>query len=749
MYSKNEKITLRQLKCLIVFDFFGVLSLIVPYVISSSAGYDGLGAILVAALLLFLYLLIITFYLKQLERPYLSYTKETIGKFFTAIFCGLYLIKFFFTTVMILRLFISIINTTILLDYSTISIALPLIVVAGYMTYKGMEARARYAEIMYYIVLIPVLILFLLTLKDVDIANLTPVFATNIFSTAKAGFVLFLLFNEIELLLFIKPYVKPKKPSASLVTGMFTHTLKGLICILLISGLVFALTVGLLGEKASSQSLWSAVSILQLTHLPWSLLNRQDAILISLWLLTIFSILSGLLYYMCHVTKHVFNKQTGKCILPLLLVFVFLASVTPVDINLFYEYYMKYMFYIGLPQSILLPFIPIFIRKIKPIKIKTIKHSVGKGMIMVFLFFGIGIGLSGCANQVEIEDRDFVQVFGVDYYNGIFSAYYVLPDLAAVSEQESSDKETLLRNYQGENLYEVEEQYKTSSEKKLDYRHLKAIVLGENLTKNKEVLRQFIEYCENHYEISKNTVVFLTDSSLWQVMNYNDKVTDGLGNYLTRLHDNNLSNSSKGEVYLGTLVNDRNNTDLCIHIPIISLHLNGLVINGEGIVDNSLLVAKLTEEQSKYTDILRGFGNYSRIFLKGSYSDGGKSQIIRLSELRNSNSLILKNGIPYLRVQIEGHGKIEQGEEDVLAYTTDKRMEAYHKLEKEVDAQVKAIMEDQINRMIKEESIDYLNILRMSRYLNRDIYSYYKERQYEFLENLKVEVVVDFTLNRY
>ncbi len=745
MYSKNEKITLRQLKRLIVFDLFGVLFLIVPYVITSGVGYDGLGAFLIGALLLFVYLLIITFFLKQIDGPYLTYSKAVIGKFLTTIFCILYLIKFFFTIIMITKLFIAVINNTILTEYSTLSIGLPLIAVAGYMAYKGIEVRARYAEVMFYIVMVPIVVLLLLTLKDIDMANLTPIFTSDANKVFNAGFLFFLLFNLLELLLFIKPYIKSKKPDSSVITGIFSHTLRGLSCIFLLSILVFCLTVGLLGEKASAESLWSAVSILQLAQFPWSLLNRQDSILIALWLLSTISILSGLLYYMSHITKHIFGKRSENCILPIIIILVFLVSITPMDLNLCYEYFTNYMIYIGLPQSIILPLIPILVKKIKPVS-----RSAGKTAVITLFLLIMPLWLQSCANQVEIEDRDFVQVFGVDYNNGQFAAYYALPDLAAVSEQSSSDSEKLLRNFQGNNLYEIEEQYKLCSEKKLDYRHLKAIVLGENLVKDKERFQQFIAYCEKHYEISKNTLVFLTNSSLWTIMDYNKKIPDGIGNYLIRLHDNNLSIRSKGKITLGTLVNDRNNSDMIIHVPIVTLQVNGLVINGAGIVDNSKLVATLSEEDSKYDGILQGYIGNCRLFLQNSNNDANINPlVVQISELRNNKSLTLLNGMPYLKIKIEGQGILEQGIEETLQYTTTERVKAYHELEKQINMQIKKHIEEQIRQIIGDRNIDYLNALRMSRSLNRNIYNFYKTRQSNFIDELKVEVSIDLTLNQY
>lgn len=742
MYSQNEKISLRQLKRLIVFDLFGVLAMIAPFVISGQTGYDGLGAFLFAALLLFLYLLLFFFYLKQIKEPYMDYIRIHLGKCITFIFGLLYIIKFFVTLVMLTKIFINLINTTILPDYSAISIGIPFLIVAGYLAYQGIEVRARYAEVLYFIVLIPIVALYLFTLKDIEIANLTPVFQTETAQIFHAGFLFFLLFNQLEMLLFIKTNISPKNPQSKVENGILSYTSQGFFIILLFCILTFTLTVGLLGEKASYSSLWSAASIFQLVKFPWSLLNRQDSIIISLWLLTVFSSLSGFLYYITHIIKNMVHHKNGNVYLPILVMLAFLCSVVPMDIRHCYDNFIKYMMYIGLPQSILLPLFPILIKWIK-----SSKKAVGKSVTMLFLTIAF-LQLNGCSNRVEVENRDYVQVLGIDYELDSYMVYYGLPDLGAVSDQPTSDTEQLLRFFQAKDLYKIEEEYQLSSQKKLDFRHLKAIVIGETLSKNKKAMEDLLWYCENHYEISKNTFVFLTNSDLSKVMDYNKKVSDGLGNYLEQLQKIHLYNTSQSKVSLGSLINERNNTNMCVSVPVVSLQKDNLEVFGEGIIDNSTLVITLPIEESKYANLLRGTGNNSKLFL--TITNKVKENIvIRLNKLQNSNSLSMENGVPILTIKISGMGQIEEGAEEFLQYATTRRLNAYQEMEEEINAQITATLQEQLKRIMKEEKIDYLNVLRMSRYMNRKIYSQYKNNYDSFLDELKIKITVNFTLNHY
>ena len=105
MYSENEKISLRQLKRLIVFDFFGVISLIVPYLIVNTTGYDGILAILIGGIFAVIYLLIILYFVKNIKESYLTFSKRSVGTVLTFIIGALYVIKFSASIVFFTKLF--------------------------------------------------------------------------------------------------------------------------------------------------------------------------------------------------------------------------------------------------------------------------------------------------------------------------------------------------------------------------------------------------------------------------------------------------------------------------------------------------------------------------------------------------------------------------------------------------------------------------------------------------------------------
>lgn len=755
MYSENHKITLRQLKRLLVFDLFGVISLVVPYIITTNTGYDGIPALIGGAVLVIVYLLILLFFMKNIKGSYLEFSTKTIGSILTFVVCILYMVKFFASIVMVTRIFTEVIRSTLLEGYTTLAIVFPMLIAAGYLGIKGAEVRARFSEVLYFIVLVPIFLLLLLGLKDVDLANLTPLFTANPLNSVFGGFSYFLIFNALELLLFIKHYIAPDHKKRSIYSSIFSYSIQGLAIVFVFSLLYYVLTVGMVGDNAAASKIWSSVMILQLIKIPWTLLNRQDSLMLGLWLISIFSILSAFLYYLCTMMKKMFRINNKMYIMPLLVVAAAIASAIPMDVEQYYEYYMRYITWIGLPQSFIIPIIIILVDRIRgtvkqdPASGKQERGKNGKGKVVkaakklsIFgaLFLMLGC-LTSCSKTVEIQDREFVQALGVDYVNNELTAYYILPDLAAVSDQGSTDSEKLLRTFSGTDFYSIEEQYKLSAPKKLDYSHLKAIIVGKGLIENATAYKQFINYIESNYEIAKNTYVFLVESDVKEIVDFNENVENGIGDYLDRLYKNNLVASEKEEISLGNLINEKNNSDEAVQIPLLSIQDKTLVIDGAGLVEDSHLRDVVQGDNVVTMDLLSGYGENSRVFIhNGSKYD---AFVIRLNELHDNRTITIQNGKPMYNYYLQATGTVEKGMEEYNSISTKEKQKMYDELKQMVDQQLKDKMIAQLTDIVTTKEIDYLNIFRLSRYKNAELYKFYKDNQLGFIKALQFNVHVD------
>lgn len=745
MYLDNEKISKRQLKRLLVFNLFSVSGLIIPRIAVATASRDGLLSIILSVLFAFVYVLFLMFITNNIEGGFLNYSKETVGKFITFIIGFLYLIKFFACFVFAGRLFGEVIKETLLEDTDVRIIILMLLLISAYSASKGFEVRARITELFYFIVLIPMLIFLFFGLGNVNVTNLLPLFTQPYEKIVYGGYMVFLTFTTLEFLLFSMHFVQPKT-TGKFKNSTYHYIFKALFIVGIINVLLYIVTVGTIGTVDTGKKLWSTINMIQIVDLPGGVLQRHDALIISIWMISIFTLTSGFLYYLCMITKKVFQFPTQNYMLLPYVLLLFAACVIPMDTEVYFWYFEKYLMYIGMPQSILLPLFVVLIGKIKRRVIKLNKKQIASSIMILFVFFS-AFTLTGCSDMTEIEDRNFIQALGIDYEEDKLTVTYASPDLASYTEQGSSDedeKEKLLTELTGKDYLELEQEILLNSDKRIDFSHLKVILLGKDVVQNPREYNKFLQYVENKYEIGRNTLVFLSDTSAKDIMKLNSKVEGGVGNYLNQLNRINVMNTGKEEVKLGTLIQSKNDGSFIPKIPILTVSEDSIKVEGSGLIYNSMLVYEIDKMDLDYINIARGHGKNSRLFIEDSTKN--QDYVIKIYKISKTIDIEKKNSKPYMTLTIEGEGKLEKGiEMDETGFHIEqkKRMD---EIVRECNEYIKNKIIGNIEEIMKNEKIDYMNSYRATSYSNKDLWLKYKDHQQEFLEELDYLVEVNIGL---
>jgi Spore germination protein. len=382
MFSGNNKISNRQLKKMLILNMLSISSLIIPYIAVNCAGVQGIFLVLIGAAFALLYAMLMCYFVKQFQtNTYVNYARRTVGALLTGVIGLLHLLKFFLMLSFAAAIFTNVIGQTLLVDTNTKIILAFLLLISGYGALQGIEKRARLSEILFYIILVPITLYLLLGLAKVDWSNLfidsrilknsgIPVFGVQNYNLLLGGFFIFLTYSVLEFILFANPYFKNNKDRS-----MFFSTGEAVFLISLLNILIYVITVGILGTGETGGKLWSAVTIMQIVKFPGGFIQRQDGILLAFWMLSMFSILSSCLYYMARITQDFIQQcMLKRCELysPInkylvllygILSFGFVISFR--DIQTQFLQLGKYLVFIGIPQSIVIPALLICINKIK------------------------------------------------------------------------------------------------------------------------------------------------------------------------------------------------------------------------------------------------------------------------------------------------------------------------------------------------------------------------------------------------
>lgn len=360
-FPNNSKISANQLKKILVFDILSVSILLLPNLAVKGAGKDGLLSLLLGTGGAVLYALLLLFLSNRLETDYMSQCQKTLGKVGTFLMGSFYVVKYFFSCVFLLTLFTTIIHETILPNTNSMIILLFLFLVSLYYGAKQFEVRARLVELLYFIILVPLFLLFALGIFKINLVNFSPLFTAGTVPVLKTGYFVLLAYSALEMLLFSAPSVIDRESRASKRRKVISAVL---ICggfHLLVYGVVF----GLLGSYGATGKIWSTISVMQMIEIPGGFVHRQDAIMLGLWMCSIFTIISTLIYYLCFITKSMICCKQQKYILWFYTAVLLACTLKPLPLDTLYYYFGCYLAYIGLPLSLLLPILLILITRIK------------------------------------------------------------------------------------------------------------------------------------------------------------------------------------------------------------------------------------------------------------------------------------------------------------------------------------------------------------------------------------------------
>lgn len=348
MFANNKKISIRQIRRLLLLDLFGLSSLILPGRLSSLAGPDGIFCIGAAAILGLLYVWMLGKVLNQMQDDYYTYMKKQTGQILSDIFMIFYFFFFLFLSAYVLFQLTSLVKAWLLPEGSYGWICLLLLVLAGYAAISGLEGRARIYEILFWFLGAPVLFMLLLAARGVDTNYWTPIANTGIENFGSGTVTVFIFFLPIFLILFMKPYcAKPEK--------LYPCAKRVLLLSASISGIIYLILLGTFQSKTTYALTRPVITLMSMVKIPGGFFARLDAFMTAIWFFSLFAFLNTGVFYSSQTLKQLFGEKKTNYVLWAVLVLIFGIAMwffKYPGAEIIFEAYIKYL---ALPVLVLLP----------------------------------------------------------------------------------------------------------------------------------------------------------------------------------------------------------------------------------------------------------------------------------------------------------------------------------------------------------------------------------------------------------
>lgn len=537
-FAQNESISPRQLYRLYVFNLLGVGTLVLPNNLAKLGKYAFI-SIALGVFMAWLFMWIVsevrerrkTIYDRSIDKT--KYAKMLIYDLIIAIYE-------LSQAAFLAWIFVKLIRDSLIPDESFTVVLLVIMAVCTYALSGGVECRARVYEVVFFFVLIPLAAMLLFALSDMRLDYLmikdrvgVDFGIADIFAGA---YYVFAASISVFNILFVR------ERTASQIRWSVSKAILTYAGILF---LLYAVLLGSFGKYSLSEIEFPAVVLMSDVQIKGSFFKRADALMLSVWFFTLFSVLNMSLYYAVlrcenfaeNTRKIIFtfnkirdfsnNKQLScdrqkshdkekSAMRSWCIIFVIAVTVTLAYILESGDEIVKK--YLGFLMCIAIP---------------------------VIVVLTIGLMLTGCS-AVELEERCFPTLAAVD--------------IVDVDTDETTDKEVVEFYYNMDKSYEPEyaddiktavDSFEDRLSQKADTNHLKVILIGKTLRKDKAAYSDFMEYCKTSKKFPRNTYVCIADD-------IND-IFDNMGDYYEQKI--NKENHEDGEpiITLGTLLDDYTN----------------------------------------------------------------------------------------------------------------------------------------------------------------------------------------------
>lgn len=541
-FAQNESISPRQLYRLYVFNLLGVGTLVLPNNLAKLGKYAFI-SIALGVFMAWLFMWIVSEVRERRKTIYdRSIDKTKCAKMLIYdLIISIYELS---QAAFLAWIFVKLIRDSLIPDESFTVVLLVIMAVCAYALSGGVECRARVYEVVFFFVLIPLAAMLLFALSDVRLDYLmikdrvgVDFGIADIFAGA---YYVFAASISVFNILFVRARTA-SQIRGSVSKAIFTYA--GILFLL------YAVLLGNFGKYSLSEIEFPAVVLMSDVQIKGSFFKRADALMLSVWFFTLFSVLNMSLYYAVlrcenfaeNTRKIIFtfnknrhscsNKQFGSdrqkshdkekstmrswCIIFVIAVTVTLAYILESGDEIVKKY-LGFLLCIAIPVIVVLT---------------------------------IGLMLTGCS-AVELEERCFPTLAAVDIVDVVSHR--------DVSANENSGYIEFYYNMDKSYEPEYADDIKTAVDsfeerlsQKADTNHLKVILIGKTLRNDKAAYASFMEYCKTSKKFPRNTYVCIADD-------IND-IFDNMGDYYEQKI--NKENHEDGEpiITLGILLDDYTN----------------------------------------------------------------------------------------------------------------------------------------------------------------------------------------------
>lgn len=306
MFAENRKISLRQLQVLLLLDSFGTAVLFLPAELAQINGKAcWMAALIGGGVFTILSLLPAKMGEKLPSGTVVEWSRNAFGYGAGTIVLAGLLAKIFLDGFLELRIFSEIICRAMLPNTPVWVISLVLLLVAGTLAMQGPECRGRGAEVLFFVVILPLALVLLAVAVSAEYGRTMPMPMPSFGSAVGSILPISIVFQGLTFLYFVFPCLQKREKAAAAVS------ISSLLSTGILTVVVF-LCLAVYGAGVLSEKLLPALQMMERVSFTGVFLTRQDLLMLWFWMASVCIFLSGALLYGSFLARKLFRQKAEK-----------------------------------------------------------------------------------------------------------------------------------------------------------------------------------------------------------------------------------------------------------------------------------------------------------------------------------------------------------------------------------------------------------------------------------------------------
>lgn len=546
-FSNNGKVSIRQMKRMLFLELLGFTVLILPGPLAKLCQTDGVFAIFLAAG-------IWGMFLKSRKNASVQTAAEQgIAAWMDTVKNILQIILFAAAGGFLMYLLVSITERQLLNSGYLWIIILTILIAGGYGIMKGIESRARIYEILFWILLIPLALILIIGLWNVNLDYLLPVFASSPprfllgVAASLAGFL------PAALSLLLQPScTEPDRVPREAAKTVWSA---GVVC----AGIYLLLT-GVFQSGLLSVLKYPILSLMSVVEMPGNLLERLDAPMMIIWFFCLFALFHSLCFYGIEGIQKLFPKQKNrgrKVVIGMILI------LTSALLLLLHGCGKKD------PES-----------NIYPLAV-GIEYEKEHQELKVAYAYPAAAGSQSNANQDNNS-----------------------PGKEGAGKSQDSSQGPGYKIIKAESLFQAQEQLEVTSDQMVDLNHMKVFVVNRTFLQDEKQQEELFSYFLENESMAWNTCIVFTEEPLEDLFGKDYSQGKTMGLYLEDLLKNRDDLKDKSVFTVKDFMSQCKNKNETMLVPLVALKEETVVIDHYCILTRGKDRGTLTDKESAYVRML-------------------------------------------------------------------------------------------------------------------------------------------------